>query len=1022
MRYVDAVLCAMALLLAEWVVVVIGRWGQFAGGFEVARTFITVLPLGVVTALPVAVGGAICVHAASDDSRWGRWWLAAPAVLLAGLTAYGVSGGRHLAGAGRRPAFVLVVAVVAGASAFALQPWLRRGLEGLLRRGRAYLWPAVFGAVVVLEGLNVLILPRLYPAFHLGLAVLTVWIAALAARGWSIGRARHLRIGLAAGLSLGCGLLAYRAPSAMRYFDNARFVFVERAPLLRHGLRVAALVSPPPPLEDEALPPVVPEGAPRIDISGRDVVLISIDALRADHVGAYGYERDTTPALDALAKEGVLFEHAYTATPHTSYAVTSMMTGKYMRPLLLQGVGEDSETWAGALRRYGYQTAAFYPPAVFFIDPERFRPFEERGLDFEYRKVQFSGAAERAGEVSTYLTQLDPGRPLFLWVHLFEPHEPYEAHAEHPFGDRSIDRYDAEIAAADAGLAKIVAAVRANRPRAVVIVTADHGEEFNDHGGRYHGTTVYEEQVRVPLVMHAPGVLAPRRVTAPVSLVDLMPTVLRGVGMPRSPRVRGRDRSALMVGEGADDRGLAFAETDEQTLLAEGPLRLICARRVDACRLYDVQDDPAQERDVAAAHVQAFASMKRRSAQFVASMGRYEGTAEGDWPRALRRGIAGDAGAAVDVASLLDDVNVRIRRKAAEVLFELRVEATAPHLRRALRNEEDDETKRWAALALTRLGQGAGLAYDLLNAPEPSWKRLAALALAEAGDNRGEAVLVAWWRAAYPEDEADARERIPFERARQIVQALANIRSEDAVLPLTYALRDVRLRVHVAKALAVIGEKAARPSLAKALEEERYHHARAAIAQALVELGGKYELRDPLVRFLGVPDPMPDGLGVAMAADMLPFVGGPRDTELRRLREFATSGVVVGISVPKSKYRSGEGVRVVVRARATGEPGEVRIGPAGVPLGDGRRRRRVPKRSMKLDPASSVTLDIPVSDQLREHVATFPAEAAAGLQGGDYADMVVYATQSVELSAFAVLPLTREIPPPAPEPWSPDDP
>lgn len=1019
MRYVDAVLCAMALLFVEWLVVTLGGWGQFAGGFEVARTFITVLPLGVVTALPVAVGGAIFVHAASDDSRRGRWWLAAPAVLLAGLTAYGVSGGRHLAGAGRRAAFVLAVTLVAGAAAFALQPWLRRALDRLAARGRAVLWPTVFAVLVLLEAINTVVLPRLYPAFHLGLAVLTVWTAALAARGWPIAAARRRRIGLAVGLGLGFGLLAYRAPPAMRYFDNARFVFVERAPLLRYGLRVAALASPPAPL-DEELGPRAPEGEPRIDISGRDVILISIDALRADHVGAYGYERDTTPALDALAKEGVVFEHAYTATPHTSYAVTSMMTGKYMRPLLLQGVGEDSETWAGALRRYGYQTAAFYPPAVFFIDPERFRSFEERGLDFEYRKVQFSGAAERAAEVGAYLAQLDPGRPLFLWVHLFEPHEPYEAHPVYPFGDRSLDRYDAEIAAADAGLGRIVAAVRENRPRAVVIVTADHGEEFNDHGGRYHGTTVYEEQVRVPLVVHAPGVLTPRRVEVPVSLVDLMPTVLRGVGMPRSPRVRGRDRSPLMVGEGKGDRGLAFAETDSQTLLAEGSLRLICARRVDACRLYDVSEDPAQQQDVAAAHVEAFASMKRRSAQLVASMGRYEGTAEGEWPRALRRGIAGDAGAAVDVATLLDDVDVRIRRKSAEVLFELRVKATAPHLRRALRNEEDDATRRWAALALTRLGQGAGLAYDLLNAPEPTWKRLAALALAEAGDNRGEAVLVAWWRSAFPEEEVDANETIPFERARQIVAALGNIRSEDAVLPLTYALRDVRLRVHVAKALAVIGEKAARPALADALAQERYHHARAAIARALVELGGKYELRDPLVRFLGVPDPMPEGLGVAMDAEMLAFVGGPRDTELRRLREFATSGVVVGISVPKSEHRSGAGVRVVVRARATGEPGEVRIGPAGAPLGDGRRRQRVPKRSMKLDPASSVTLTIPVSDGMREHVATFPADAAARLQGGDYADMVVYATQSVELSAFAVMPLTREIPPPAPEPWSPD--
>jgi arylsulfatase A-like enzyme len=98
-----------------------------------------------------------------------------------------------------------------------------------------------------------------------------------------------------------------------------------------------------------------------------------------------------------------------------------------------------------------------------------------------------------------------------------------------PFGDRDIDRYDAEIAAADARSGPSSTRVRARSPGAVVIVTADHGEEFGEHGGRYHGTTVYEEQVRVPLVMNAPGLLAPRRVTrARASLVDLLPTVLAG--------------------------------------------------------------------------------------------------------------------------------------------------------------------------------------------------------------------------------------------------------------------------------------------------------------------------------------------------------------------------------------------------------------------------------------------------------------------------------------------------------------
>ncbi|MEM1033522.1 MAG: sulfatase-like hydrolase/transferase [Myxococcota bacterium] len=1020
MRYVDAVLCAFVLLAAEWAVVAFGARHEFAGYFELARTALTVLPLAIATALPVAAGGAVMVHALGDTGRRGRWWLAALAVLLGGLTAVGVSGGRLLAATGRRPAFVIAVVVAGGLVAWALQPWLRRALDRLAARGgNAALWPAVFGVSVALQAINVIVLPRLYPAFHLALAVLTVWVAATAARGWDVDAGRRLRLvsaGLVATVALG---LSVRAPGALRYADNARFVFVERAPLLRYGLLLAARIVPPPPLDEDGREEEGLSG-PSLDLAGRDIVLVSIDALRADHVGAYGYDRPTTPALDALAREGVRFEHAYTATPHTSYAVTSLMTGKYMRPLLRQGVGEDATTWAAALRRYGYQTAAFYPPAVFFIDPEKFRGFAERGLDFEYRKVQFSAAADRAREVEDYLEGAAPERPLFLWVHLFEPHEPYEAHAEHPFGARSIDRYDSEIAAADAGLDAIVRVVRARRPGAVVIVTADHGEEFGDHGGRYHGTTVYEEQVRVPLVVHAPDLLAPRRIEVPVSLVDLYPTVLSGVGMPQSPRVRGRDRGSLIRdGAAPGERGLAFAETDGHTMLASGPFRLVCDRRVDACRLYDVIADPAQSRDVAAAHAETFASMKRRSAELVASMGTYEGTTEGDWPRALRRGIAGDGAAALDVAGLLDDVDVRIRRKAAEVLFALREPQTASHLRRALEREEDDETRRWAAVALTRLGQGAGLAYDLLEADAIAWRRRAALALAESGDARGAKTLIGWWRAAYPDEkDGDAPEPIPipFDRARDVVAALGNIRSEDAVVPLTWGLRDVRLRVHIAEALATIGEEAARPALAAALESERYHHARSALARALVKLGGRYELRDPLVRFLGVPDPIPDGLALAIQADLLAFVGGPRDAERRRLREFATSGVVVGVRIPESPHASGEGIRVVVRVRAQGRPGEVRIGRAQAPLGDGRRRRRVPKHTVPPREEATVSLAVPVGTEWRELVATLPPGAA--LEPGDYVDLVVYATQSVEMSAFAAVPLAHDVPPPAPEPWT----
>src|SRR5487761_2800395 len=129
-----------------------------------------------------------------------------------------------------------------------------------------------------------------------------------------------------------------------------------------------------------------------------------------------------------------------------------------MRPLLTIGVGDYSETWAGYLRRYGFRTAAFYPPAVFFIDEHRFRRMKAEGLGFEYRKEEFAAPDLHRKQIADYAANAPLDKPLFLGVHLFEPHEPYVKHPEHTFGagDDSIDAYDSEVATADAEVGNIV--------------------------------------------------------------------------------------------------------------------------------------------------------------------------------------------------------------------------------------------------------------------------------------------------------------------------------------------------------------------------------------------------------------------------------------------------------------------------------------------------------------------------------------------------------------------------------------
>jgi arylsulfatase A-like enzyme len=807
----------------------------------------------------------------------------------------------------------------------------------------------------------------------------------------------------------------------------------------------ASELAPPVPIDDAPLVPALTSGR-ALDLRGWDLLLITVDALRADHVGFFGYPRTTTPNLDALAATGVAFESAYSPTPHTSYAVTSMMTGKYMRPLILQGMGEDSDTWASHLRRYDFRTAAFYPPAVFFIDAERFAAFRERGLDFEYRRIEFVPAALRAPAVRAYLERQPSDRRVFLWVHLFEPHEPYEAHAGHVFGDRDVDRYDSEIAEADDGIGAIVGTVRSLRPKTLVIVTADHGEEFSEHGGRYHGTTVYEEQVRVPLVVQAPGLLLPHRVAEPVQIIDLLPTVLAGLDIPRPARVRGADLGPLLAGQRPQVAaspspalkldGFAFAETDAQTLLARGTLRLVCARKIAACALYDLERDPGEQVDASSSRPSDLAAMRAELRAVEGSHGRYERQglrSEGKgWPEALRRGLAGDGDAASDVASLLDDADVTVRRKAAEVLFELGRGDPAAQIRLALARDEDEEVRRWAALALTRLGEGAPKVRDLLADPDVRWRRLAALSLAEQGDSRGEATLCAWLREAFPARPDPTPDNpspktpvgvpIPFDRAREVISAIGKLRAKSATINLIAALDNLRLRPFVARALAALGEEAARPALAERFQNERYQGTRIALGEALVALGAGPELRAPLVHFLGTPDPLPEGVKMATDAKLLEFLGGPREKDRDRLRRFATSGVAVGVVIPKLG-RAGEatakGLRVICRARSRDRrAGEVRVGMRlGLPPAKLDRESLVPSRTPELDARTASMLAVPAVDAFSEPYATLPKTVT--WKAGGYAELVVYATQNVELTACVVVPLSDELPPPPPEPWSP---
>lgn len=992
-----------------------------SGLWELQSGLLGLAPLWLLLSAGAGAGGGLSAWlllssrlAPSRRAQAARMWLFALVFVFGAVVGYGVGGGRHLPDLTTRAAFALCVGCLGAVLSYLSFPWLGRLLRS--PRGRVLTATSWLLLAVAAEVLNHGVLVRLYLAFHVGLSVLTL---ALSGAAWVFiwgSKGSRAAQGATLGLLVLAAGAALPASRMIRGFDNFRMATLQACPSLGWGVELAARLAPPEPIDPHLA--LMPLGARRprsgIDFRGHDILLISIDALRADHLGAYGYGRATSPAMDALARSGVRFDAAYAPTPHTSYSVTSLLSGKYMRPLLSQGAGQDSELWAGLLSTYGYKTAAFYPPAVFFIDTPRFESFRARRLDFEYAKVEFAEGEKRLAQLDAYLARAPRESNVFLWVHLFGPHEPYEKDPRFDWGDRDIDRYDSEIRAADETVGQLVARVRARDPQAVVLLTADHGEEFGDHGGRYHGTTVYDEQVRVPLIIAGPGVEKGLAVSQPVQTIDLLPTVLGGLDVPPAARLRGRDLRPLLgepVGV-ASDQGRAVAETDTHTLLAQGKYRLVCHRRSGACQLFDIVSDPGQKRDVANEHPQVTSSMRDLARSIAASHGRFESEGlreEGKgWPPPILLAMSGNAEVAPQLSQLLDDADAKIRAKAAELLFSIASESQAPALRLALKREEHDVARNWIALTLTSLGQGAPLVVELLHGSDPNMRRWAALALAEQGDRAGLSVLLSWWQE---------RSELEHALAVRILGALGKLGDKRAVPGLLGALEDVRLRPAIAQALALIGDKDAVPLLSAALQEERYHPARNALADALLRLGAGSSLVLPLRHFLGVPDPMPRGLEIALEAGILDEVGGPQEADRARLTQLSSSAVTVSLVVPGGKKASR--VQFVALARSlSNSSAAVFVQPhlsSARPAGEGPRFRDQPQ----VDPARALKIELPAdsekSSDFRQVHAVLPQEFSA--KPGFPLSLAVYAPEGVEIRALAVVPVRDEIPPPPPEAW-----
>jgi len=423
-------------------------------------------------------------------------------------------------------------------------------------------------------------------------------------------------------------------------------------------------------LRPEGTPASPPAGAP-------NVVLVTIDATRADHLSCYGYERPTSPSLDALASEGVLFEWVFSQAPYTKPSVASLLTGRlpsdHRATRESSMVEPESTILPEILRRHGYATAAFTTNAwltpefgfgqgvdhfhtimreriirfpLAFMALRRANRLVDRGAYvysvLKRRLVGKVPTATRDARLSeAVLAWLDapPERPFFLYVHFMSPHHPYDAPP--PLGDmfvrpgerrrifsyprksgklagtgealpaeeyeELVARYDGGIRFADEMLGRLVAKLRERRllDETVLVVTADHGEEFYDHRNWGHGHSLYNELLHVPLVVRYPPVTpAGRRVRDRAMVVDVLPTLLDLAGVPAPPALAGRSLVPAIRGQPIDAarelRAEHLHEVEEARMVIREGKKLISMRAGSRRwqELYDLDRDVSERQDL----------------------------------------------------------------------------------------------------------------------------------------------------------------------------------------------------------------------------------------------------------------------------------------------------------------------------------------------------------------------------------------------------------------------------------------
>lgn len=386
--------------------------------------------------------------------------------------------------------------------------------------------------------------------------------------------------------------------------------------------------------------------SPRQAPQPSSLVIVTLDTVRADRLPAYGFTSVATPALERIARQGVIFDKTESVAPLTLPAHASLFTGLYpprhgVRDNVAPPLDAAHDTLAEILHQRSFRTAAFVGSIVLARDRGLARGFDvySDGTRAGAPAPRRRSASEVVDEAAAWIGRLDRA-PFLLWLHLYDAHAPQTLPLE--FRRAYGDRYEGAIAYMDAQIGRLLEALQQKRrlETSAIVIAADHGESLGEHGEREHGIFLYEGATHVPLIVRWPGA-SRRRVAAVTSLVDVLPTILDLFSLASPGVLDGRSLAPALRGMPLPERPV-YAESMYAKRFGWSPLRMLRDERmkyIDAPRpeLYDLQADPYEQRDLSAQRPALVDAMRRRLAEVGAGAVTESAAAASVGPDTLRR-------------------------------------------------------------------------------------------------------------------------------------------------------------------------------------------------------------------------------------------------------------------------------------------------------------------------------------------------------------------------------------------------